>query len=215
MEGSLWPAMDCGCVSIYCASHYAVGRAPGFHAEDRGWGTWGALALVFSNPAARAFLSSGFPVGHRHHGPRLGARNIDCVVGAWCKHASRPFYVFTPSLAEHVGYALNALSTCDRDGLPRVFHLCRRGCRRSPRIGTAVVVIPRVSYGTRVVRTRSRSFRNQSLRSFQEKNKCQNSYPLNHRKRSLPRSLRWPEAAAAEVAAAGRQYRTSLSISQF
>ena len=103
LEFALWPAPNCGCVSIYCPSNYAVGRAPGFHIEDRGWLTWTAQVLIFPNPAARLLVGSSLPVSHRHHGPRKGSRNIDCLVGAWCKNAGRPFYVFTPSLAEHIG----------------------------------------------------------------------------------------------------------------
>jgi len=30
-------------------------------------------------------------------------KNIDCVVGRWCREAGRPFYVHAPSLAQHVG----------------------------------------------------------------------------------------------------------------
>jgi hypothetical protein len=103
LETALWPSPDCGCVSIFCPSHYAVGCAPGFHLEDRGWRTWGALALIFPNPSARALVGSPAPVCHRHHGPRGGSRNIDSLVGAWCRQAGRPFYTFAPSLAEHHG----------------------------------------------------------------------------------------------------------------
>ena len=70
---------------------------------NRGWLTWGATALLFPNPSARALLASPLLVSHRHHGPRQGMRNIDCVVGAWCKAARRPYFVFTPSLVEHIG----------------------------------------------------------------------------------------------------------------
>ena len=103
LERALWPAANCGAVSIYCPSNYAVDRPAGFHLEDRGWGTWAAQALLFSNPSARSLLASCELVNHRHHGPRDGSRNIDCVVGHWCRQAGRPFYVYTPSLAQHIG----------------------------------------------------------------------------------------------------------------
>jgi len=103
LEVALWPHPQVGVVSIYCPSDYAQGLRPGFHVEDRGWNTWTAQALIFPNPSARAALASPIMLNHRHHGPRQGMRNIDCAVGAWCLSAGRPFYVFTPSLAEHVG----------------------------------------------------------------------------------------------------------------
>ena len=103
LERALWPAANCGAVSIYCPSHYAVGQPAGFHLEDRGWGTWAAQALLFSNPSARSLLASCELVNHRHHGPRDGSRNIDCVVGLWCRQTGMPFYVYTPSLAQHIG----------------------------------------------------------------------------------------------------------------
>jgi hypothetical protein len=103
LEYELWPSLRAGVVSLYCPSHYAVDKPPGFHRENRGWKTWTAQALVFPNPSARAFLAATLPLDHRHHGPRQGSRNIDCIVGAWCRAARRPFYVFRPSLAEHIG----------------------------------------------------------------------------------------------------------------
>lgn len=103
LERALWPAANCGAVSIYCPSHYAVGQPAGFHLEDRGWGTWTAQTLLLPNPSARALLSDVEVVNHRHHGPREGMKNIDCVVGRWCLAAGRPFYVYTPSLAQHIG----------------------------------------------------------------------------------------------------------------
>jgi hypothetical protein len=101
----LWPSTDAGVVSIYCPSIYAVGQPRGFHLEDRGWRNWTAQALIFSNPAARGFIADLGVVNHRHHGRREGMRNIDCVVGHWCRQAGRPFYVHAPSLAQHVGEA--------------------------------------------------------------------------------------------------------------
>ena len=107
LERALWPAANCGAVSIYCPSHYAVGQPAGFHLEDRGWGTWAAQALLFSNPSARSLLASCELVNHRHHGPRDGSRNIDCVVGLWCRQTGMPFYVYTPSLAQHIGESVH------------------------------------------------------------------------------------------------------------
>lgn len=103
LEFTLWPSFKTGAVSIYCPSDYAVASTPGFHREDRGWRTWTAQALVFPNPTARALVAAGQLVAHRYSGPHDGLRNIDCIVGKWCREARRPFYVIYPSLAEHIG----------------------------------------------------------------------------------------------------------------
>jgi hypothetical protein len=44
LERRLWPAAKAGVVSVYCPSHYSPGEQAGFHVEDRGWDSWGALA---------------------------------------------------------------------------------------------------------------------------------------------------------------------------
>jgi len=103
LERVLWPAPHVGVVSVYCPSHYGLGKPDGFHVEDHGWGTWGALAYVFPNPSARAILTDSLVVNHRHHGPAAGTRNIDSVVGSWCTRSGLPYYVHVPSLAQHVG----------------------------------------------------------------------------------------------------------------
>ena len=103
LEAHLWPAPDVGVVSIYCPSHYGRGKPWGFHREDRGWHTWGALAYAFPNPSARALISDRQVVDHRHNGPRGGDKNIDSVVGAWCARVRLPYFVHVPSLAEHIG----------------------------------------------------------------------------------------------------------------
>ena len=103
LEESLWPESEVGVVSVYCPSHYAVGREPGFHAEDRGWHSWGALAYVLPADSARALLCDVRVVEHRLNGPASGLRNIDSVVGRWCREAGRSYIVHVPSLAQHIG----------------------------------------------------------------------------------------------------------------
>ena len=93
----------CRVVSIYCPSHDSYDRAEGFHALDNGWDSWGALAYVFPNPSAHAILCDPLVVNHRHHGPGDGSRNIDSVVGNWCRRSGLPYYVHVPSLAQHIG----------------------------------------------------------------------------------------------------------------
>jgi len=103
LERSLWPSDRVGVVSLHCPGHYARGKLPGFHIEDRGWDSWGAQAYVFPNNSAFELL--GIPAFwlHRAAGPAHGLKNIDSVVGLWCREAKRPYYVHAPSLAEHIG----------------------------------------------------------------------------------------------------------------
>ncbi|MBS0207956.1 MAG: hypothetical protein JSS27_03285 [Planctomycetes bacterium] len=103
LEHSLWPAEKVGVISLFCPSHYARGKPAGFHVEDRGWDTWGAQAYVFSPAAADALLSSPVVWNHRRTGPNEGNRNIDSVIGYWCRQTKLPYFVHTPSLAQHVG----------------------------------------------------------------------------------------------------------------
>jgi len=107
LEQKLWPSSDLGVVSVYCPSHYTNSKPKdskaGFHIEQRGWNSWGALAYLFSNRSARSFLSSAHVLNHRGYGPVNGLRNIDSVVGAWCKKSGHPYYVHSPSLARHIG----------------------------------------------------------------------------------------------------------------
>ena len=99
----LWPAERIGVVSLFCPSNYARGKQVGFHAEDRGWDTWGAQAYLFPYQSAEMVLTSPLFVQHRRSGPSGGNRNIDSVVGHWCRESRMPYFVHAPSLVEHVG----------------------------------------------------------------------------------------------------------------
>lgn len=103
LEQTLWPAPDVGIVSVYCPSHYAVGQTKGFHIENRGWDSWGALAYIFPNPSARAVLTDPAVLNHRHHGPAEGLRNIDSLLGSFCRRRRLRYLVHVPSLAQHIG----------------------------------------------------------------------------------------------------------------
>lgn len=116
LEWNLWPAPEVGVVSVYCPSHYAVGRSPGFCVEDYGDETWGALAYIFSNPSVRRFLAHPLPLDHRHHGRRKGLRQIDGIVGAWCRAEQLPYFVHNPSLAQHIGETSTLGSSPNRAG---------------------------------------------------------------------------------------------------
>ncbi|WP_339733796.1 hypothetical protein [uncultured Gimesia sp.] len=103
LEYRLWPASEIGVVSIYCPSHYQQQTTPGFIREDRGWKSWGALAYIFSNPSARSLLSDSVVLNHRGFGPAEGMHHIDAVVGLWCERQQLPYFVHSPSLAQHIG----------------------------------------------------------------------------------------------------------------
>lgn len=102
LEQTLWPAHRLGVVSLYCPSHCGNGHR-GYHVHDGGWETWGALAYVFPNAAVRALTRYAPLINHRHRGPDRGRRHIDCVIGRWCREARLPYYLHTPSLAQHIG----------------------------------------------------------------------------------------------------------------
>ncbi len=103
LEQHLWPAAEVGVVSIYCPSHYLKEDINGFHIENRGWNSWGALAYIFPNRSARQLLSDPLVLNHRGFGTAEGLRNIDSVVGLWCQRSELPYYVHSPSLAQHIG----------------------------------------------------------------------------------------------------------------
>ena len=103
LEATLWTAADVGVVSLHTPSHFAVGKPRGWHVEDRGWEAWGAQAYVFPYRSARALLSDPAVLDHRGFGPDGGRIHADCVVGAWCRRAGRPYFVHSPSLARHTG----------------------------------------------------------------------------------------------------------------
>lgn len=105
LERLLWPAGEIGVISLYCPSQWSRGKEPGFHPEDRGWQAWGAHAYVFSNLSIRQFLGHPLALDHRLYGPAEGMRNVDSVVGQWCRLAGLPYYVHVPSLVQHVGNA--------------------------------------------------------------------------------------------------------------
>lgn len=103
LEESPWPSPDAGVISVYCPSHYAADQSPGFHVENRGWQSWGALAYALPAPSARAIVSDLRVLEHRLKGPADGMRNIDSVVGRWCRESGRSYVVHVPSLAQHIG----------------------------------------------------------------------------------------------------------------
>ena len=103
LEQTLWPARGTGVVSVYCPSHYRRRRSVGYHAIDEGWNTWGALCYVLPTSRARRLLSDPDVLEHRWRGPCDGLKNIDSVVGAWCRRAQLSYLIHVPSLVQHTG----------------------------------------------------------------------------------------------------------------
>jgi hypothetical protein len=119
LEQKLWPAEEIGVVSLYCPSHEHRADLSGFRSINPGWGAWGALAYLFSNPGIREFLSDSKVVNHRHCGPAAGQRNIDSVVGDWCRRRDLSYFVHVPSLAQHIGRTSTIWRTNNNKGRRR------------------------------------------------------------------------------------------------
>ena len=103
LEEQLWPGPNPGVVSLHTPAHFAPTWGTGFFKADVGWGAWGAQAFIFSNAAARKFLGDLNVVGHPVLGIMDGRKNVDSVVGDWCRRAGREFWLHSPSLTEHIG----------------------------------------------------------------------------------------------------------------
>jgi hypothetical protein len=119
LQQQLWPATRVGVVSIYCPSHYSRPDGFGFHLESHGKRTFGALAYVFSNVSLRAFLSHPIVINHCRRELEHGRAHIDSVVGEWCLQSGLPYYVHSPSLAQHIGDTSTIFHAAVNTGLRR------------------------------------------------------------------------------------------------
>jgi hypothetical protein len=104
LERTLWPANKTGVVSLHTPSHHSRGEMMGFFPLNVGWGAWGAMAFVFPNAIARAILSDPKIVSHRNRGMGEGMHNVDSLIGDWCRRREFPYFLHSPSLAEHIGF---------------------------------------------------------------------------------------------------------------
>lgn len=118
LEQVLWPGDIVGVVALYCSDQYARGKTHGFHLESQGWNTYGALAYVIPNAAARELVSSMRLIDHRRDGPGTNTCLIDCVVGDWCLKEKRPYFIHFPSLTQHIG-ATSTLFQSPPEARPR------------------------------------------------------------------------------------------------
>ncbi len=100
---NLWPAQECGVVSLHTPRHLTSEGGAGFYKAQLGWSTWGAQGFVFPNASVRAILSDRKVIEHRMRGIGDGMKNVDSVIGDWCLRSGQPFWLHSPSLAEHTG----------------------------------------------------------------------------------------------------------------
>ena len=105
LERELWPDERLGVVSVYAGGERFARLPQGFHRDDSGWESLGALAYVFPNVAVRSLLGHPLILNHRRRGPANGTVNIDSIVGEWCRQSGFAAYVHAPSLARHLGEA--------------------------------------------------------------------------------------------------------------
>lgn len=103
LEEKLWPGAQPGVISLHTPAHLAPQQGTGFFKADLGWNAWGAQALIFSNHSARALLADVRVMDHRLKGPLGGNKNVDSVVGEWCRRTKHEFWLHAPSLTEHTG----------------------------------------------------------------------------------------------------------------
>ena len=102
LENELWPERALGVVSLHTASHQDRGGL-GFYCTEYGPYSWGAQAYVFPNASLRALLRDPAVINHRQRGRLNGERNVDGVVGTWCKESGLGYYLHSPSLTQHIG----------------------------------------------------------------------------------------------------------------
>ncbi|MFT4548147.1 MAG: hypothetical protein ACI8XO_003406 [Verrucomicrobiales bacterium] len=103
LERTLWPENRLGVVSLYTPSHEEPERKKsGFFKLGKHW-SWGSLAYVFPNAAARLFVGYPRVINHRSRGPNKGEIDTDVIVGSWCIEAGVSFWLHTPSLSQHIG----------------------------------------------------------------------------------------------------------------
>jgi hypothetical protein len=129
LETMLWPDENVAAVSLYCPEPYTR-RQAGWYQLDETW-VWGALALVFSNPAARRFALDHQVFEHRWAGHRRDAL-IDVVVGAWARRNGGSVYYPAPSLVQHIGQTSTLWPAGRATGKRRANWFLDKGAPHSP-----------------------------------------------------------------------------------
>lgn len=119
LEELLWPAGQIGVVSLFCASHLAAGRPAGLYRDQGAWQAFGAQAYVFPAAAARRVITTQEVLEHRLTGPAEGRKNIDSVVGQWCRREGLGYWLHEPSLVQHIGETSTLYPTARATGRRR------------------------------------------------------------------------------------------------
>lgn len=118
LESVLWPAEGVGAVSLYCSAKYHR-EQPGWHDLQEKW-VWGALAFVFSNTSAWAFVSDPEVIAHRQSSHFDGTRQIDVTIGEWVQRTGKTIRYPVPSLAQHLGESSTLWKSATADGKRQV-----------------------------------------------------------------------------------------------
>ncbi|QDT35559.1 class I SAM-dependent methyltransferase [Thalassoglobus polymorphus] len=101
LEKVLWPHEDIGVISLFCSSAYDQ-KEEGWHELKEQW-VWGAVAMIFSNASAWAFITDKKIIEHRKTGRFNGTRNIDVTIGEWLQRTKQKILFPVPSLSAHIG----------------------------------------------------------------------------------------------------------------
>tara|TARA_R110000824_G_scaffold95111_3_gene228868 strand:- start:1244 stop:2578 length:1335 start_codon:yes stop_codon:yes gene_type:complete len=140
-EKILWPAEDCGFVSLYTPKHYSV--VPHFKTKERDIGVnrvhtrslWGACALIWPREVLEAVLEHevtktwlGAPTRSRsqsvmdkRRADRTLVQNSDTAIGKIMNRMKRSMYFVDPSPVEHISQ-YSVVGHGDNKG--------RRNCKR-------------------------------------------------------------------------------------
>jgi hypothetical protein len=146
-EKILWPAEDCGFVSLYTPKHYSI--VPHFRTKERDVGVnrvwtkslWGACALIWPREVLEAVLEHkvtktwlGAPTKSRsksvmdkRRADRTLVQNSDTAIGKIMNRMKRSMYFVDPSPVEHISLH-SVIGHGDNKG--------RRNCKRCAKWAT-------------------------------------------------------------------------------
>jgi hypothetical protein len=103
LEKLLWPGTRPGLVSLFCsATDASMSATPGWHAA-RGVAGSAPLAVVFPRSLAKAFVSDPAVLEHRWAPDEIDGTTIGDLIPHWAHSHGIPFWLPTPSLAQHIG----------------------------------------------------------------------------------------------------------------
>lgn len=98
LERDLWPHPDTGAVSLFRSECYKPGPPGIQQLQVDPAGVIGAQALCFPPASLKMLFNTSLTkTWQRPDG-------IDALLGGWLCHTERPYFSYTPSLAQHVGH---------------------------------------------------------------------------------------------------------------